>query len=110
MAAASFEIRPVNLRAASPAECGSLAVLKNAMRFESLPEDPPWPSEDQMRRFQGMPSIKDNTAWVASSGSREQIVESERADCYLASPDRSLPHRDMLGQKLSKGRINSCMT
>ena len=61
-----FLIRPIDLRAATPTEYLDLAALKNAMRLEALPEDPPWPPDEQTARFKNMPALKHNTAWVAS--------------------------------------------
>jgi mycothiol synthase len=82
MARAQFDVRPINLRDANDAEYASLAALKNAMRREALPEDPPWPADEQTRHFQGMPAIQDDTAWVASRGAPEDIVALAQADIF----------------------------
>ena len=79
----STTIDTVDLRAASDAEYVSLNILKNAMRREYLPEDPPWPPDEEKRRFQGMPLLKQNTAWVAWDAAHKSILALAQADIFL---------------------------
>src|SRR5574340_93491 len=83
MPSSPFDVRSIDLRAATVAEYASLSTLKNAMRREFLPEDPPWPAAEHTRRLQAMPAIKDNTSWVVSRGSPEDIVGLAQADIYM---------------------------
>jgi mycothiol synthase len=83
MPAASFDIRSIDLRAAGDSEYARLNALKNAMRHEALPEDPPWPADEEMRRFQSMPALKDNTAWVAWDEAHKNILALAQADFFL---------------------------
>jgi mycothiol synthase len=90
MPISEFEIRSIDLRAATDAEYASLSALKNTMRYESLPEDPPWPTEEQTRRFQSMPALKDNTAWIAWDADQDRVVALAQADIFLTGDNPRL--------------------
>jgi mycothiol synthase len=90
MSISDLEIRSIDLRAASEAEYASLCALKNAMRYESLPEDPPWPREEQTRRFQTMPALKDNTAWIAWDAVKQRALALAQADIFLTGDNPRL--------------------
>ena len=83
MPASVFDIQSIDLRRATDAEYASLNTLKNAMRREALPEDPPWPCDEEKRRFQGMPLLKQNTAWAAWDSARQNILALAQADIFL---------------------------
>ena len=53
------------------------------MRLEALPEDPPWPSDEQTARFKNMPALKHNTAWVASHAAHGTIIALAQADIFM---------------------------
>jgi len=84
-----FELRQIDLRRASDAEYAGLNALRNAIRLEELPEDPPWPCEEDRRRFQAMNALKDNTAWVARDDNA-RLVALGQADIFLTSDNPRL--------------------
>ena len=63
------------------------------MRREALPEDPPWPCDEEKRRFQGMPLLKQNTAWAAWDPARQNILALAQADIFLTGDN---PRRDLV--------------
>lgn len=83
MTHANYEMRPINLRAASEAEYANLNALKNIMRWEAIPEDPPWPCDEETRRFQGMPALKQDTSWAAWEVPQERMLALAQADIFL---------------------------
>lgn len=83
-------IRPIDLRAATESEYAGLNALRNAIRHEELPEDPPWPCEQDRGRFQAMPSAKENTAWIASDGSSGRLLALGQADIFLTGDNPRL--------------------
>lgn len=82
MTAKDFEIRPFNLRSASPEEYASLNAFRNILRLEILPEDPPWPCSEDVHRWQAMPAIIQDAAWAIWDGSHQCILAFGEANIF----------------------------
>lgn len=78
----AYEIRPFNLRAASPEEYARLNAFKNILRREVLPDDPPFPCDEDTHRWQAMPALIQEATWAAWDGPGERILGFGQADIY----------------------------
>jgi mycothiol synthase len=65
---------PFNLRDANPEEYAGLNELRNAMRLEIWPEDPPWPCSEEVHRLQTIPAIVQDAAWAIWDRSQPRIL------------------------------------
>lgn len=85
----SIGIRSIDLHTAADAEYADLNALRNALRHEALPEDPPWPVEEDKRRLQARNPAKDDTAWIAVDTTSGRIIALGTADIFLTGDN---PH------------------
>jgi mycothiol synthase len=69
-----FEIRPFNVKAASPAEYAALNRHSNRIRLERLPDDPPVPLEETIKNMQSLPPFVDVSMWVAWTPDQSEII------------------------------------
>jgi mycothiol synthase len=60
----TFDIRPIDVRAASADEYAHLNTFENILRFEVLPEDPPVPLSEDVARWKSTPSLIEEVAWA----------------------------------------------
>jgi mycothiol synthase len=82
MTAQVHEIRPFNLRSASPRDYACLIAFKNNLRLEVHPEDPPFPCDEDIQRWQAMPKLVQDVAWAAWDAWQERIIAFGEADIY----------------------------
>ena len=85
MPTSTFDLRPIDLRSASPQEYERLNALRNVIRREILPQDPPWPCSEDIQRWQAAPRLIEEHHWVAWD-------ELPRA-CPCARGGENLPNR-----------------
>jgi len=76
------EMRPFALRASTPDEYARLNLFKNVLRSEILPDDPPFPCEEDIHRWQGMPELINEAAWAVWDDSSKRILAFGQADIY----------------------------
>lgn len=69
-----FEIRPFNVKAASPTEYAALSRHNNQIRLERLPDDPPVPLEETIKNMQSLPPFVDARMWVVWTPDQSEIV------------------------------------
>lgn len=89
MSTESIEIRSIDLHTATDAEYIDVSALRDALRREALPEDPPWPAEEDKRRLQFRNPAKDDTAWIAVDTHAGRVVGLGTADILLTGDN---PH------------------
>jgi GNAT superfamily N-acetyltransferase len=82
MPAPTFEVRPIDLRAASPQEYERLNALRNVIRREILPQDPPWPCSEDIHRWQARPRVIEEHSWVAWENSSERALALAQAKIF----------------------------
>ena len=90
MSTVNGEIRPIDLRAASEHEYTALNALENALRLEMLPEDPPTPREEDVRRWQSMPDFQREGVWALWDERGERIVARALALVWYAGDNEHL--------------------
>jgi mycothiol synthase len=69
-----YDIRPLDLRAASDHEYACFNAFENILRAEVLPDDPPIPCSEETERNQAMPGFIKEGAWAAWDRSGKRIV------------------------------------
>lgn len=69
-----FEIRPLNLQAASEAEYAGFNNFENTMRAELLPEDPPYALAEVIAHWQAVPSFYEIATWAAWEEGDQRIA------------------------------------
>ncbi len=69
-----FEIHPFNLRSASDHEYVCLNVFRNILRAEAMPEDPPFPCEEDVQRWRTLPDFLKEAAWVVWDENGKKIL------------------------------------
>jgi mycothiol synthase len=84
------EIRPFNLRSASPEEYASLNALKNVQLLEVWQDDPPHPCSEDVHRWQAMPEMIQDAAWAAWNDKTGQIVAFGEAYIYHTGDNPNL--------------------
>jgi GNAT superfamily N-acetyltransferase len=82
MSAQTHEIRSFHLRSAAPEQYASLNAFKNVLRREILPDDPPVPCDEDIRRWQRLPALIHEAAWAAWDASGKRILAFGQADIY----------------------------
>ena len=82
MATSTFDLRPIDLRSASPQDYERLNALRNVIRREILPQDPPWPCSEDIHRWQATPKLIDEHSWVAWDESGERALALAQAKIY----------------------------
>lgn len=65
-----MRIEAIDVRRATAAQYAAFNDLGNEMRGERLPDDPPMPLDEEVRRLQNIPSVVDLPAWLAWDGDR----------------------------------------
>lgn len=87
----NLEIRPLDIREASPEEYAAFNELENAMRAEVIPEDPPVPCDEEAARGKAMPAIIKEGAWAAwEPGSRGRMVGLAAVDAEYSGDNMHL--------------------
>lgn len=67
-----MRIEAIDLRAASDRDYAAVNVFLNRMRAERLPEDPPVPLDEEIRRFRNIPPFVDVLPWIVRAG--EEVI------------------------------------
>lgn len=65
-----MRIERIDLKHATPEQYAAMNALGNEMRRERLPDDPPIPLDEDIRRAQNIPPAVDVSAWVIWDGDR----------------------------------------
>jgi mycothiol synthase len=68
------DFRAFNLRAARSDEYAALNAFKNVQRREIVPEDPPVPYDEDVGRWQAMPTFVEQAAWALWDRSQMSIL------------------------------------
>jgi mycothiol synthase len=71
---APFQLKPLNLRDASPAEYAALNRHNNKLRRERLPDDPPIPLDEMIQGFKNIPSFIEVKIWCAWDQAQTEII------------------------------------
>lgn len=82
MASPTFDVRPIDLRSATAQEYECLNALRNVMRREILPQDPPWPCSEDIHRWQARPAVIEEHSWAAWDKSGERLLALAQAKIY----------------------------
>lgn len=90
MTSPTIQIRSIDLHHATDAQYAGISALKNANRREYLPDDPPWPCEEDRLRLQVRNPARDTTAWIAVESVAQQIVALAVADIFLTGDNPRL--------------------
>ncbi len=69
-----FQLKPLNLREASPAEYAALNRHNNTLRRERLPDDPPIPLDEMIQGFKNIPSFVEVRMWCGWDPAQIEIV------------------------------------
>lgn len=72
----TWHIKPFDVKNASEAEYRAANELRNRMRAETLPDDPPIPLEEQVREFQNLPSFIGVHVWAVWSADETRALAS----------------------------------
>src|SRR4030067_500841 len=62
-----MRIEQIDIRNAAPRTYAALNAFLNETRAERLPDDPPVPLDEEIRRFQTIPAFIDLFAWIAAA-------------------------------------------
>lgn len=76
-----MRIEAIDLRAASDRDYAAVNAFFNRMRAERIPEDPPVPLDEDIRRFRHIPPFVDVIPWVVRAGG-EEIVGEGRLEIF----------------------------
>lgn len=82
MATPTFDLRPIDLRSAGPQDYERLNALRNVIRGEILPQDPPWPCSEDIHRWQATPRLIDEYSWVTWDKSGGRALALAQAKIY----------------------------
>lgn len=69
-----MRVESFNLRAASQGQYAGANAFLNRIRKERLPDDPPIPLEEDIRRWQNIPPVVDVSAWIVWSGDGSEVI------------------------------------
>lgn len=69
-----MRIESFNLREASQGQYAAANAFLNRIRQERLPDDPPIPLGEDIRRWQHIPPVVDVSAWIVWSGDGSEVV------------------------------------
>jgi len=81
-------IEPVDPSAATDAQYAALNALANELRRERLPEDPPVPLAEDIRRWRSIPPVVRVAQWIAWDG--DAPVGEARTECLRTGENRHL--------------------
>jgi ribosomal protein S18 acetylase RimI-like enzyme len=81
----SVKIRQFKVRNATDEDYALLNKCRNRIRAEELPDDPPIPLEEMIKRFKNFPEYIDFRIWVARDASEPAILAY--ADLWLFLED-----------------------
>ncbi len=90
MTATSLLIQPFDLRAASEREYDLLNGFYNRVRAERQPDDPPIPTDEQIRGWQNIPPFGEVFAWAVPSADGTAIVAAATAWVSRTDDNRHL--------------------
>ncbi len=85
-----LEIRPLDIRDASPEEYAGFNDLENAIRAEVIPEDPPVPCEEEAARWRAMPDFFKEGAWAAWEPGNRRMVGLAAVDAEYTGDNMHL--------------------
>ncbi len=86
----SIRIVPFTLKEATQEEYAAINLLWNRLRAERLPNDPPIPLEEDIRRLQNVPPLMDWRIWCAWRESASQVVASGSVTLFHTSHNQHL--------------------
>lgn len=69
-----MRLEPFSPKDATPREYEALNALMNRIRGERLPDDPPIPLDEDIRRWQHIPTFIDVFAWIVWNADRTEIA------------------------------------
>lgn len=75
-----FDIRPLDLRAASDHESACFNAFENVLRAEVLPDDPPIPCSEETERNRAMPGFIKEGAWAVWDGGERRLIAFAAVD------------------------------
>ena len=65
-----MRIEQVDVKQATSAQYAALNQFGNVIRMERMPDDPPMPLDEEIRRLQHIPPVVDLYVWIAWDGDR----------------------------------------
>lgn len=77
-----LNIKSFPLKSATEKEYRAANVFANVMRAEQLPEDPPTPLEEEILRWQNIPSFVDVRAWAVWNADESAATASSTVEFY----------------------------
>lgn len=83
-----MRIEPIDLRNAGEREYAATSAFLNQIRLEQLPDDPPIPLDEDIRRWQTIPAFVNVFAWSAWSDDRREVVAEARVSFLNAPQNR----------------------
>jgi GNAT superfamily N-acetyltransferase len=86
----AFEIRSFNLRSASEREYICYNKIKNVLRAETLPEDPPIPDSEAIQRWRNFPEFIRETVQVVWDEKAEKIIALAEGNVYLTEDNQHM--------------------
>lgn len=103
-----MRIEQIDVRNAAPQTYAALNAFLNETRAERLPDDPPVPLDEEIRRFQTIPAFIDLFAWIAAAdgavvGNATVTVERAGHNAHLVEFNiavREARRRQGLGTRL----------
>lgn len=88
----AFQVLPLNVRSASPAEYAALNRHNNRLRLESLPDDPPVSVEQTISQLQNMPSYAEMHFWAVWNPDQTEILGRGFLLIYRVEENQHLAH------------------
>lgn len=85
-----MSIEPFDLKRASPQEYAAANTFYNRMRAERLPDDPPMPLDEEIRRLQSIPPVVDVLVWSVWNEDRSAIVAEGDVDILRTDENRHM--------------------
>jgi len=77
-----FKIKPFHLKSATEKEYRIANAFSNIMRAEQMPDDPPLPLDEEIQRWQNIPSFVDVRAWAVWNADETAANASATVEFY----------------------------
>lgn len=81
---------PFDLKGGAPEEYQALNIFSNQIRAERLPDDPPIPLDEEIRRLQSIPSFVEVHGWATWAAAGTRIVATGHVSFFHADSNQHM--------------------